>query len=195
MQTKTDMTQHFLGAQHFFGYGSLVNRATHAYPDATRASLAGWRRRWVHTAVRPLAFLSVEPAPDTTIHGLIAHVPGGDWAALDAREHGYTRHMAQARLPCNTPHNVQVYAVPQKAAGQPAAAHPILLSYIDAVVQGFLREYGADGAGHFFATTTGWQAPILNDRAAPQYPRAQTLTAAETAVVDAGLAGVGAVWG
>ncbi len=181
--------------QQFFGYGSLVNRATHAYPDATRASLSGWRRVWVHTAVRPLAYLSIEPDADTTIHGLVAHVPGGDWAALDAREYGYTRHLAEARLPCNTPHGVQVYAVPQASALPPKQAHPILLSYIDAVIQGFLREYGAEGAAHFFATTSGWQAPILNDRPAPQYPRAQVLTAAERAAVDEGLAAVGAIWG
>jgi hypothetical protein len=181
--------------QHFFGYGSLVNRATHAYPNATRASLSGWRRTWVHTAVRPLAFLSVEPAPDTTIQGLIAHVPGGDWAALDAREHGYTRHLTEARLTCNTPHGVQVYAVPQRDAGRPAKAHPILLSYIDVVVQGFLTEFGPQGVTDFFATTNGWEAPILNDRTAPQYPRAQVLTKAELALVDEGLAGVGAIWG
>lgn len=178
--------------QHFFGYGSLVNRATHAYEQAQPAALPGWRRVWVHTAVRPLAFLSVEPDASSTILGLIAHVPGGDWAALDAREYGYNRHLAQARLPCDTPHGVQVYAVPQDTAGQPATAHPILLSYIDVVVQGFLTEFGRDGVSDFFATTSGWQAPILNDRAAPQYPRAQTLSAAETAVVDDGLAAVGA---
>ncbi|MGO4909494.1 gamma-glutamylcyclotransferase family protein [Pseudorhodobacter sp. W20_MBD10_FR17] len=180
------MTQQLFAPQHFFGYGSLVNRATHSYPNAARASLTGWRRTWVHTAVRPLAFLSVEPAPDTTIQGLIAHVPNGDWAALDTRESGYNRHLAEVLLQDNTPHPIQVYAVPQSAG--PVEAHPILLSYIDVVVQGFLQEFGHKGAEDFFATTTGWNAPIINDRAAPQYPRAQRLTAGETAVVDAGLA-------
>jgi hypothetical protein len=178
--------------QHFFGYGSLVNRATHAYPDAQHASLSGWRRVWVHTAVRPLAFLSVTPDPHTTIQGLIAHVPNNDWLALDTREHGYTRHLAEARLACNTPHPIQVYAVPQVQANAPAAAHPILLSYIDVVIQGFLREFGPQGAKDFFATTSGWDAPIINDRTAPQYPRAQMLSAAETSVVDDGLAAIGA---
>ena len=31
----------------FFGYGSLVNRNTHAYPDARPAQLRGWHRLWV----------------------------------------------------------------------------------------------------------------------------------------------------
>ena len=52
------------------------------------------------------------------------------------------------------------------------------------VVQGFLREYGIDGVQRFFDTTRGWDTPILNDRAAPKYPRAQELTAQETALVD-----------
>lgn len=177
--------------QHFFGYGSLVNRATHGYGQAEPARLNGWRRVWVHTAVRPLAFLSVERDAGAVIEGLIAHVPGGDWAALDAREHGYSRHVAQA-VGVGGARDIQVYAVPVGQGGAPVAAHPILLSYIDVVVQGFLREFGAQGAEGFFATTRGWDAPILNDRAAPQYPRAQVLTQVEREVVDAGLVGVGA---
>lgn len=176
--------------QHFFGYGSLVNRATHSYPNAEPARLMGWRRAWVHTAVRPLAYLSVMRDPGCTISGLIAHVPGGDWAALDAREYGYDRHLAQAMRADNSTHAIQVYAVPPSANDGPA--HPILLSYIDTVIQGFLREFGPQGASDFFATTTGWEAPVQDDRAAPLYPRAQSLTAAERGQVDEGLAAVGA---
>lgn len=60
----------------FFGYGSLVNRATHDYGQARPASLPGWRRAWRHTALRPVAFLTAEPDPASTIEGLIAAVPG-----------------------------------------------------------------------------------------------------------------------
>ena len=63
-------------------------------------------------------------------------------------------------------------------------AHPILLSYLDVVIQGYLRHFGPDGVARFVATTEGWNAPVLNDRAAPLYPRAQRLTAAETGLVD-----------
>ncbi|WP_022705180.1 gamma-glutamylcyclotransferase family protein [Pseudorhodobacter ferrugineus] len=177
--------------EHFFGYGSLVNRATHGYGQAEPARLRGWRRVWVHTAVRPLAYLSVERDAGTVIDGLIAHVPGGDWAALDAREHGYSRHVAQATGVGGT-RDIQVYAVPVGEGAVPVEAHPILLSYIDVVVQGFLREFGPAGAEGFFASTRGWDAPILDDRAKPQYPRAQVLTGAERRIVDAGLMGVGA---
>jgi hypothetical protein len=177
------------GAGHFFGYGSLVNRATHDFPAARPASLAGWRRVWVHTGARPVAFLSVEPAAGVTIDGLVAEVPGGDWGALDAREWAYERHPVTAEA--DGPQRVQVYAVPQTRAAPPTVRHPVLLSYLDAVVQGFLREYGTEGAGRFFATTGGWAVPVLDDRAAPRYPRAQALTAGERAVVDRALDALG----
>ena len=167
----------------FFGYGSLVNRATHGYAPAEPALLQGWRRVWVHVSARPVAYLSVEPAPGMTISGLVAPVPGGDWAALDAREYAYLRHpvMVQAAQGRSA---AQVYAVPTDHAAPPSLHNPILLSYLDAVVQGFLREFGPEGVEDFFATTAGWQAPIEDDRAAPRYPRAQALGDAERALVD-----------
>jgi len=173
----------------FFGYGSLVNRATHGYRDAVRARISGWRRVWRHTALRPVAYLTAEPAPGFTLDGLIAAVLGGDWTALDQREYAYDRHAVgkvvdhelAARI------DVHVYAIPKGLAEPPDIRHPILLSYLDTVVQGYLREFGPAGAEAFFATTGGWDAPVLNDRDAPRYPRAQMLDAAERDAVDAGL--------
>jgi hypothetical protein len=174
----------------FFGYGSLVNRATHAYPDPRPARLEGWRRVWVHTDLRPVAYLSVEPA-EGEILGLVAEVPGGDWAALDRREAAYDRHPVTTRLhACGTEMPARVYAVPRHHAAPPDSRHPVLLSYIDTVVQGFLEVFGREGAAHFFETTAGWGGPVTDDRAAPRYPRATALTPAERAIVDAGLAGV-----
>ncbi len=170
---------------YFFGYGSLVNRSTHAYPDARPAQLAGWRRVWVRTARRDVVFLSVEPHPDTSIDGLIAAVPGADWRALDAREYGYDRVQSNGSVVHDIvpAPDLAHYAIAQQHQ-QATGAHAILLSYLDVVVQGFLREYGTDGVARFFATTVGWDTPILNDRAAPRYPRHQTLTVAEQALVD-----------
>jgi hypothetical protein len=182
MQKKTDTAD-----GRFFGYGSLVNRATHDYAPTQQAALTGWRRVWVHVPVRPVAFLSVEPAPGVTIAGLVAPVPGGDWAALDAREYAYARHPVTPITPSGAL-TAQVYAVPQAAAHAPSGQNPILLSYLDAVVQGFLRQYGEAGVADFFATTTGWDAPIVDDRTTPRYPRAQALSRAETALVDHWLA-------
>lgn len=178
----------------FFGYGSLVNRATHAFPRAARARVTGWRRAWMHTVHRQRAFLSAVPAHGETIEGLIAAVPGHDWAALDEREHAYRRHAVGDAVEhgLGPSLDVQIYAIPPADAAPPDIRHPILLSYIDVVVQGYLREYGTSGVRRFFDTTEGWEAPILNDRAHPVYSRHQRLHPDETAFVDRELARHGA---
>lgn len=176
----------------FFGYGSLVNRATHVYDNAHPATLKGWRRAWVHTASREMAFLSVRPAEGHEISGLIAQVPGNDWAALDLRETGYHRFdISPAVAHGVETSEIQVYAVPEDTH-VPDAGNRILLSYLDVVTQGFLREFGEEGVAQFYATTDGWSTRILNDRANPLYPRAQELTKAETALVDHHLAALSA---
>jgi len=170
----------------FFGYGSLVNRATHSYPNAHRAGLKGWRRAWRSTSLRALAFLTAEPDDACQINGLIAAVPGHDWAALDQRERAYDRHTLNDGLNHEAPHAVtaQIYAVSPQHTAPPSVNHPILLSYIDVVVQGYLREFGVAGANDFFNSTDGWNNPVLNDRSDPIYPRHQRLEAEEQLYVD-----------
>ena len=169
----------------FFGYGSLVNLATHCYPDARPARLTGWRRVWRHTALRPAAFLSVEPDDATVVEGVIASVPDGDWAALDLRETAYQRHDISDQIAHDGPKvATAVYKVDPAHLSPPDIAHPILLSYLDVVVQGFARVHGQDGVARFFETTDGWHAPVKDDRPAPVYPRHQRLEHAETALVD-----------
>ena len=176
----------------FFGYGSLVNLATHAYPDPRPARLRGWRRVWRGTALRKLAYLSVTPDPDTVLQGIVATVPHGDWAALDLREAAYRRHDVSHQIDSGpAAPSTAVYQV-EPAHLEADARHPILLSYLDVVVQGYLRVFGEDGVAHFFATTDGWDNPILNDRDAPQYPRHQQLTPDERAQVDEHVAKTGA---
>ncbi|MFQ5439505.1 MAG: gamma-glutamylcyclotransferase family protein, partial [Paracoccaceae bacterium] len=125
----------------FFGYGSLVNRKTHDYPHARPARVSGWRRVWRHTRLRNLAYLSVLPAPGVEIDGLIAGVPNGDWEALDKRERAYARlaldgddiehdHPGEIR--------VQMYRTRPSVDAPPSVFHPVLLSYIDTVVSGYL---------------------------------------------------------
>lgn len=175
---------------YFFGYGSLVNRDTHEFTRAQRAQLRGWRRVWRHTSLRPVAYLTVVPDATTEIDGLIAAVPGDDWAALDERESAYDRVAASHQIEHRLTHRpeIAVYSIPEGKHSAPSQTHPALLSYIDTVVQGYLREFGEDGAQRFFATTDGWEAPVLDDRADPIYPRHRHLSAEERAFVDACLA-------
>ena len=171
----------------FFGYGSLVNLATHAYADPRPATLRGWRRVWRTTHLREAAFLSVDPAPDTAIDGVVARVPGADWAALDAREAAYTRHDVTAALAAADPTAVYVVS-PDYLRHDPPG--PILLSYLDTVAQGFLALHGEAGLARFFATTDGWHHPVADDRGAPVYARATALSPAERRLVDRYLARV-----
>lgn len=171
---------------YFFGYGSLVNRKTHAYPHALPAHVRGWRRVWKGTKLRQLAYLTVERDSVAVTAGLIAAVPGADWAALDEREAAYARHRVEDINHSHAgPLDVQIYAVePQH---QDAGAYPILLSYLDTVIQGFLAEFGEDGAEAFFNDTRGWHMPIRDDRHDPIYPRVTVLTPGERAFVDENL--------
>lgn len=173
----------------FFGYGSLVNRQTHVYSHAFHAEVRGWRRMWRRTGTRTVAYLTAEPAADGVIKGLIAAVPDADWAALDLREEGYARHpVDQIAHAHDRDLDVQIFSVTQPHIE--AGREGILLSYLDTVIQGYLIEYGEDGAREFFDTTGGWDTPITRDRDAPIYPRTTKLTASERAFVDENLARV-----
>lgn len=169
----------------FFGYGSLVNRATHDYPDVQRVSVQGWARSWRHTSLSEIAFLTAVPDANSTIEGLSAAVPNDDWAALDEREYAYQR------VPLVDQAQTAIYAIAPDAHDAGSAQFPILLSYLDVVVQGYLAEFGEAGAALFFATTHGWDTPILNDRADPLYPRHQRLSADQTAFVDESIYALG----
>ncbi len=175
----------------FFGYGSLVDRETHDYPDAEPAMIRGWRREWRTSQRFRRTFLSVVRDPHTAIEGLVARVPGADWAALDAREAGYARHaLTEHELHSARPLSAQVYAICESVSSLPTDAHPIRLSYLDVVVAGFLREFGETGVAQFFETTTGWAA-VQNDRESPLYARARPVSAAIRALVDDHLSRLG----
>lgn len=180
--------------KYFFGYGSLVNRGTHSFADAHPAHLNGWRRMWRKTAMRQAAYLTVVPDDTAQIDGLIAKVPGGDWAALDERERAYQRKSAthQITQPLPGTPDIVIYAIEPSRHFSPDTQSPVLLSYIDVVVQGYLREFGEDGVVRFFDTTAGWDVPVLDDRKTPIYPRHQALDPDEQHLVDSMLARVGA---
>lgn len=176
----------------FFGYGSLVNRASHQDNlDMQPARLHGWRRVWRRSPIREVAFLSVEPCAGVAIDGLLARVPGGDWAALDAREAAYRKCDITHQLSPRPDGPVMVYELPRDQSNAPTDAHPILLSYVDVVASGFLDLYGPAGVAHFFDTTAGWLGPIRDDRACPIYPRAGAATDAGRDAVDVYLAQLG----
>ncbi len=169
-----------------FGYGSLVNRATHDYAKPSVATINGWRRAWRRAPTRAIPYLTAVRAEGAEIKGLIAEVATDSWADLDHRERAYTRHAANSSVTHDLPHktDIVIYAIPADAQEPPTAENPILLSYLDVCAEGYAREFGATGIAHFFDTTDGWTGPILDDRNDPIYPRHQPVSATIRQEVD-----------
>lgn len=174
-------------ALRFFGYGSLVNAKTHSYTNIAPARLKGWRRRWAHRINRnglTLTSLTITPVKGAETLGAVAKLDGGDWSVLDAREIGYERQPQPADAFSPEMQSVSIYKSLAENNKPGNEAHPILQSYLDCVLQGFLQMHGDQAAADFIATTDGWDTPILQDRAEPIYPRAIELTIRETALID-----------
>ncbi len=168
-----------------FGYGSLVNAGTHNYDAVHPAHIPGWRRTWRHVEGRQVAFLTVVRDRKCAIDGVIAPVQSSDWNALDVREKSYLRETADGvRHSVIGANDICIYHAPEHLHRPHSGHHPILLSYLDVVVQGYLQIGGEAAVTAFFDTTDGWDAPVLNDRADPRYPRHQILSRDETALVD-----------
>ena len=182
----------------FFGYGSLVNPDANAHArEIAPGRVRGWRRAWAHPTGAPgrgVTSLTVQPDPDGEIEGVLAFVDDlGDLAALDAREAGYERRyldapavtLAEAGRPTRE-RFLYVSLSPRTAPADPD--HPILRSYVDCVLQGYLRRFGETGLLRFMETTEGWDGFILDDRAAPRYPRHVSLDEAEREIIETALA-------
>lgn len=178
----------------YFGYGSLVNRATlrTSVIDLAPARLLGWRRFWRPRPAmpgRPAALLTVRREAGSVVDGVVVIDRTENLAAVDAREAHYRRVELRAdeieavhSLPADCP--LHVY----EAEDYPPHPEPplILQSYLDAVMQGFLAMHGEAGLRRFMAETHGFaDIPLFADRKAPAYPRAVLLTEAERTLFDA----------
>jgi hypothetical protein len=180
----------------YFGYGSLVNAHTHRthVVHCERAHLSGFGRRWQQrsdAARHPVSFLSAyhaELAVDE-LSGLLIFDHVENLPSVDQREHGYDRvrlNRSQLRLDsggADLPDLAYyVYVARPPADGGPR--HHILQSYLDAVLQGYLHQYGEHGARGFVESTAAFDTPIVRDRASPLYPRSVKLAPDELDLID-----------
>jgi len=190
----------------YFGYGSLVN--TNTLGDdarATAGTLAGWRREWRawwradgDPTLPKVCTLTVARDPACAIQGVMVDESAERLAALDTRERRYTRvieGVADA-FRCDArgapaPDGAFLYEADTEIRHWGDADHPILQSYVDCVLAGFHAFWGERGVREFIATTQGWHAPMLADRAAPRYPRAQVIDRDLLAFFDEVLKGAG----
>ncbi|MCR9122804.1 MAG: gamma-glutamylcyclotransferase [Phyllobacteriaceae bacterium] len=192
----------------YFGYGSLVNPHTHRTHviHCERAHLTGFGRRWQQRsdpARHPVSFLSAYHA-DLAIDelsGLLIFDHRENLPAVDAREHGYDRvelDRSQLRLDrddaAGLP-DVAYYVYVARPPDEGGPRHHILQSYLDAVLQGYLHQYGELGARRFVESTAAFDTPIVRDRASPLYPRAVKLAPDEVDLIDQVTAGLNHVDG
>ena len=183
-----------------FGYGSLVNPATHRTPvvATVSAEIDGWRRAWRRRPPNPdnprdgIAFLSVEEAPGTTIRGVLMIDRVESLPDLDRREALYDRVPIEATaVRVLEPHPVLAPDVPfyiyraSRFAGPEAAPPRLLRSYLDAVFQGYRNRFGEAAVAEFLATTADGALDIEEDREAPVYMRPVLLDPDERAAFDA----------
>ncbi|WP_136656855.1 gamma-glutamylcyclotransferase family protein [Nitratireductor sp. XY-223] len=181
----------------YFGYGSLVNRTTLRtdYVSAQRVRLSGWRRCWRPRmkgdpirSKRRTSLLSARRVEGSAIEGLLVFDRLQNLPAVDERERTYDR----IEVPSDAlevldggPPDCPVYvyeARTNRAEHDPH--HPILQSYLDAVLQGFLREFGKAGVHSFLNTTDGFERSVHADRHDPVYPRAVDLLEHERHFID-----------
>lgn len=186
----------------YFGYGSLVNDRTRN-PDSfgIAGRLKGFRRHWTIWSAGPerqlfgfegVAALSVSEDPTSAIDGLLVFDHKSHLPKVDEREVHYDRtifDMADFESDEIVPQGVETYIYLGWSADitrlDPSA--PILQSYCDAVMQGFLHKFGEQGLTRFIQETEGWDIPVVMDREQPLYPRHVTLSEAERLQVDAAL--------
>lgn len=175
---------------YYFGYGSLVNRNTRPAGEFfVPATLKGWRRVWENRSRNPdraqrCTSLSVEMLPDPSdgsIEGIVARIPVSELIHLDKRETGYQRlslpvdQFELAELVDTDIIHVYQSELPHRFLAD--HEHPILQSYIDCVLAGYLAQFGHSGMQTMIESTRGWNYPVMNDRAAPNYPRAVDIDA------------------
>ena len=186
----------------YFGYGSLVNRDTHRTQihGAARASVRGWRRYWQgrpsFTDI-PVSLLSVkvESDPEHDLPGLLVFDRIESLAALDEREFNYDRRNVAAEaisVAIDLPSDLPVYIYEGKPDVALDTDHAILQSYLDAVLQGYLLEYGTESVLRFIRETHAFDdRAVIRDRHAPRYSRAVKLSKDEVEMFDDALAAHG----
>lgn len=199
MTETTTITEPLIG---YFGYGSLVNRATlrteivTAYP----ARLTGYRRVWRPRPAHAPKFGGIGPAVLTSqraegvsIDGLLVIDKLKNLPDVDERENLYRRNdiatsdLAFANDAPALDFPLFVYEQDYEPE-EGAAPSPILRSYLDAVMQGFLTVFGEEGLVRFISETDGFDLPIHEDRDDPVYPHPVRLADGEAEIFERVLA-------
>lgn len=174
--------------RHFIlGYGSLINGESRAKTgetgDVWPVKLHGFERHWsVMSPDYGMSSVAIIKAAERACNGVLVEVPHDQLPLFDERERGYQRAQIQpSQLSTYLDHELPegtYWVYHTHKVIEPDHVCPIALSYVDVILSGCL-EHGDDFAQDFLALTKGWQAPLLNDRKQPRYPRVQPNLATE----------------
>ncbi len=186
----------------YFGYGSLVNRNTRpAQEEAHSARLKGWQRVWDHRVTDPnrnqrCTSLSIEPSPGVAVEGVIVRLNLDKLPQLDEREAGYDRlvlpasdfdlseELLEQMAREGMDDTIMVYRSQEHNRGLADTEHPVLQSYVDCVMAGYLHRFGEEGVNALVSSTRGWECSLFNDRAEPFYPRWVEVSSADQQYFD-----------
>lgn len=161
---------------YIFGYGSLVNSKSRAETlnclrsvvAARISSKFGYQRVWNYPAPGFTALGVVKSENPMSINGIIYIAHDDELKVWDDRETNYNR----IEVPWDYVESVDWMQLPKegklwiyipKNVQLPNKQYPLVQSYIDTCVSGFL-EYSEDFAIEFLHTTGGWSQFWLNDR-------------------------------
>lgn len=158
----------------YFGFGSLVSRASIAVPveGFESARIFGYRRCWNQPfSVNGVAFaaLGLEPGNVTDyVDGVILRVADDHSHYFDEREAGYRQIDVEALHPDGRIQSAVTFEA-RELAGRDAY---IPVSYLATVVAGFRAVYGhEEGFRAFSENTYGWEKAVAYDLEQPIYPR------------------------
>jgi hypothetical protein len=109
------------------------------------------------------------------MHGVIIRCEAADLAQTDAREAGYDRVELPRRDVVSSvsglPEKLYIYTSKSSHYRPGGVDYPIWFSYAEAVLHGFLSVFKTEGIDAFIRSTSGWAAPVIDDRDNPQYRR------------------------
>jgi hypothetical protein len=143
----------------------------------------------------PAALLTVFPEQGAGVDGLLVFDEAANLPSIDQREARYERReisSGELEIFGEIPATCALFVYEAITHLPVHREEPkILQSYLDAVLQGFLREHGREGVERFVRETRNFHIAVKKDRDKPNYPRAISLAEEEIAYFDALLQSAG----
>ena len=182
------------------GYGSLMSRDSRArfsgiHHDGLMVTVKGYRRGWITRSIEEKqTYVGALPDENASLNALL--VPVALDPALAEREKDYQfEKVAPAQIFSRQDEdqqaalqtwlaNREVYICRSLLTRTAEQDWPVHLSYVDTCMTGCLEVEGEQAATDFVKQTAHWNAHLVDDRAAPQYPRAARTEPGVRQIID-----------